>query len=87
MGLRRDRVCFINGCIEQEFLLTFYWISSTSVIVALLTLPAWLLWNRDPLDFHPAGDEDKAPKKGSKDGASSGKAKKGSAGKKNNREN
>jgi len=78
---------FIHGYIEQKFLMTFYWIFGASVLVTLLTLPAWPIWNRDPLDFLPASDKEKAPKKGTKEAASSGKAKKGSAGKKNNKEN
>ncbi|CAK0843131.1 unnamed protein product, partial [Prorocentrum cordatum] len=35
----------------------------TSLIVTLLTLPAWPIWNRNPLEFLPAADKEKAAKK------------------------
>ncbi|CAK0843130.1 unnamed protein product, partial [Prorocentrum cordatum] len=54
---------WIHGYIEQKFLMTFYWIFGTSLIVTLLTLPAWPIWNRNPLEFLPAADKEKAAKK------------------------
>uniref|UniRef100_A0A7S2ND54 Signal peptidase complex subunit 1 n=1 Tax=Alexandrium andersonii TaxID=327968 RepID=A0A7S2ND54_9DINO len=73
---------FIHGYIEQRFLLTFYWIFGATMLVTVLCLPAWPIWNRNPVDWLEPLPEEKnskeAPEK--KSGSKGATKKKGEKG-------
>merc|ERR1719436_2065947 len=60
---------FVVGYIYQRFLYTFYCVFGATVVVTILCLPAWPIWNRNPvkwLEPYPDGSEDEDEKKAKK---------------------
>merc|ERR1712039_432546 len=56
---------FVVGYIHQRFLYTFYCVFGATVVVTLLCLPAWPIWNRHPvkwLEPYPDSDEEEDEK-------------------------
>jgi len=51
-------VGFIVGYLQQEFRLTFYFLATGGGISAVLCLPDWPWWNRHPLEWREAPDEE-----------------------------
>uniref|UniRef100_A0A7S3BMF8 Signal peptidase complex subunit 1 n=1 Tax=Haptolina ericina TaxID=156174 RepID=A0A7S3BMF8_9EUKA len=49
---------FIAGYIQQEFRITFLFLSTGGGISAVICLPDWPWWNRHPLDWVPAPEEE-----------------------------
>uniref|UniRef100_A0A7S0HRJ4 Signal peptidase complex subunit 1 n=1 Tax=Phaeocystis antarctica TaxID=33657 RepID=A0A7S0HRJ4_9EUKA len=49
---------FVVGYINQQFRLTFLWLSAGGGISAVLCLPDWPWWNCSPLEWLPAPDEE-----------------------------
>merc|ERR1712224_642932 len=39
---------FLVGYVNQRFLYTFYCVFGASLVVTILCLPAWPIWNRHP---------------------------------------
>lgn len=55
---------FVHGFVASRFLYTFQWIFGATMLVTVLCLPPWPMWNRHPVEWlEPRDrDEDEAPK-------------------------
>ena len=55
-------VGFIVGYVQQEFRLTFYFLATGGGVSALVCLPDWPWWNRNPPAWREVPDEEDEPK-------------------------
>mmetsp|Transcript_4386 Transcript_4386/g.7784 ORF Transcript_4386/g.7784 Transcript_4386/m.7784 type:complete len:112 (-) Transcript_4386:90-425(-) len=55
---------FVHGFIMSSFLYTFYWVFGAGCLMTALCLPAWPLWNRNPVNWQEpqVEEEEDAPK-------------------------
>lgn len=68
---------FIHGFVGQRFLYTFYWIFGSTILITLICLPSWPIWNRHPLKWLEPRPEDKEEEQAEKSKDKGDKGKKG----------
>eukprot|EP00397_Hematodinium_sp_SG-2012_P045987 GEMP01051813.1.p1 GENE.GEMP01051813.1~~GEMP01051813.1.p1 ORF type:complete len:130 (+),score=15.21 GEMP01051813.1:140-529(+) len=49
---------FIHGFIEQQFLITYYWIGGSSLIVCAICIPSWPFFLLDKVQWLPTKPEE-----------------------------